>query len=107
MWTPSTPCCRLRTEAQSAVSFAVALLRQRTKSLLWNVMGCPGMFAPLLDPATAGPCLEKLKRLNEAWESTLAKGTTALWTKIVSRSMMQWTFVQKVMVLAAERDFGS
>eukprot|EP00974_Lingulodinium_polyedra_P067587 6545285-Lingulodinium_polyedra.AAC.1 len=65
------------TEAQSALSFVVALLRQRAKSLFWNVMGCPGMFAPLLGPATVGPCLKKLQRLHEAWESTLAKGATA------------------------------
>ena len=61
-----------------AVSFVVRLLKFRSRNLIWAVLGVPGMFVALLEEATAVSCLQKMKKLQEAWKLAREEGNCSL-----------------------------
>ena len=74
--------------AKLLAAFVVQILKHRTRSLLWNMVGAPGLFAALLLPERQAACLAQLRRAHAAWRRAQERGTSALWKEMKGAELL-------------------
>lgn len=90
-------------EQDEFVTLAVRLVCDavcvRMSSQLWYSRGLPGVFPKLLSDIKSerDEALRFCKSCSEAWSATKDKAKGRGWTKLITRSFMHQTFVQKVL----------
>eukprot|EP00974_Lingulodinium_polyedra_P066333 6419895-Lingulodinium_polyedra.AAC.1 len=65
------------------VQFVSGILSTRAHSLMWEMLGVPGVLAGLLDPEKQGVTLKTLDLRWRDWANAQEHGRSTTWKKIL------------------------